>query len=110
MQNPHGMFMVAIRNKVTSPKTIVLKSNVDSKTKIMVIGDSLVKYLRREEFSSKKKTVKVIAHPGSATENMLDYIKLTARRKPDTLIIHNGTNGPSNGVNTIKKRKKTNQS
>ena len=53
---------------------IEIKSNVDSKTKIMVVGDSLVKYLRREELSSKKNNVKVTTHPGSATEDMLHYI------------------------------------
>ena len=34
---------------------------------------------------------------------MLDYIKPTAQRKPDTLIIHIGTNDFTNGVHTMKK-------
>ena len=50
------------------------KSNCDSKTKIMVVGDSLVKYLRWKDVSSKKYNVKVITFPGSTTEDMLDYI------------------------------------
>ena len=33
---------------------IQIKCDGDSKTKIMVVGDLLVKYLRREELSSKK--------------------------------------------------------
>ena len=37
---------------------------------------------------------------------MLDYIKPIARRKPDTLIIHTGTNDLTNGVNTMKKVRK----
>ena len=37
---------------------------------------------------------------------MLDYIKPMARRKPDTLIIHTGTNDLTNGVNTMKKVRK----
>ena len=37
---------------------------------------------------------------------MLDYIKPIAWRKPDTLIIHTGTNGHTNGVNTMKKVRK----
>ena len=69
----------------------------------MVVGDSLVKYVRREELSSKKNNVKVITHLGSTTEDMLDYIKSIARRKLDTLIIHSGTNDLTNGVNTRKK-------
>ena len=69
----------------------------------MVVSDSLVKYLRREELPSKKNNVKVVTHPGSTTKDMPDYIKPIARRKPDTLIIHTGTNDPTNGVNTMKK-------
>ena len=82
---------------------IKIKSSGDSKTKIMVVGDSLVKHLRREELSSKKNNVKIITHTRSITEDMLDYIKPVARRKPDTLIIHTGTNDLTNGVNTMKK-------
>ena len=47
----------------------------------MVVGDSLVKYLAREDLSSKKNNVKVITHTGSTTEDTLDYIKPIARRK-----------------------------
>ena len=86
---------------------IKIKSNVDSKTKIMVIGDLLVKHLRPGDLLFKKNTVKVITHPGSATKDILDYINPIACRKPDTLIIHIGTNGHTNGVNTIKKIRKT---
>ena len=85
---------------------IKIKSSGDSKTKIMVVGDSLIKYLRREELPSKKNKVKVLTHPGSATEDMLDYIKSIAWRKPDTLIIHAGTNDLTNGVNTMKRVRK----
>ena len=63
----------------------------------MVVGDSLVKYVRREELSSKKNNVKVITHPGSTTEDMIDYIKPIARRKPEREL--------TNGINTIKKKK-----
>ena len=85
---------------------IKINSNGDSKTKIMVVGDSLVKYLRREKSSFKKNNVKVITHPGSTTEDILDYIKPIARRKPGIFIIHTGTNDLINGVNTIKKVRK----
>ena len=85
---------------------IKIKSNGDSKTKIMVVGDSLVKHLRGEELCSKKSNVKVITHPGSTIEDVLDYIKPIAQRKPDTLIIHTGTNDLTNGVNTMKKVRK----
>ena len=50
------------------------KSNGDSETKIIVVDDSLVKYLRWENLSSKTYNVKVITYPESTTEDMLDYI------------------------------------
>ena len=37
---------------------------------------------------------------------MLDYIQPIARRKPDTLIIHTGSNDLTSGVNTMKKVRK----
>ena len=37
---------------------------------------------------------------------MLYYIKLIAQRKPDSLVIHTGTNDLTNGVNTMKKVRK----
>ena len=39
-------------------------------------------------------------------EDMLDYVRLIARRKPDTWIIHTGTNNLTNGVNKIKNLRK----
>ena len=96
------------RHSSRKPKidNIKINCNGDSKIKIMVVGNSLVKYLRREKLSSKKNNVKVITHNASTTEGMLDYIKAIARRKPDTLIIHTGRNHLTNGVNTMKKVRK----
>ena len=85
---------------------IKIKSNGDSKTEVMVVGDSLLKHLPREDLSSKKNNVKVITHPRSTTEDMFDYFKPIAQRKPDALIIHTGRNDLTNGVNTIKKVRK----
>ena len=52
---------------------------------------------------SKNNDVKVDAHSGSTTVDMLDYIKPIVRRKPDVLVILTGTNDLKNRVNTIKK-------
>ena len=52
---------------------------------------------------SKNNDVKVDAHSGSTTVDMLDYIKPIVRRKPDVLVILTGTNDLKNGVNTMKK-------
>ena len=68
----------------------------------MVIGDSIVKYLRSDELSSTDKS----NHPGCYSGVMVDYVKPVARKKPDTLIIHVETNDLTKGVNTMKKVRK----
>lgn len=50
--------------------------------------------------------VKVIGHSGSTTDDLLDYIKPIARKQPDILIIHTGTNDLINGVTTKKEVRK----
>ena len=55
---------------------IKIKSNAHIKINIMIVGDFLVEYLRREELSSKKKNVKVITHPGCTTEEKTCLITL----------------------------------
>ena len=42
----------------------------------------------------------------AATENMLDYVEPVVRKKPDTVIIHTGTNDLTNGVKTMNMVKK----
>ena len=61
---------------------IKIESNGDSKSKIMVVGNLLVKYLRWQELSSKKNNVKVITHPESTIKDILDHIKQITQRKP----------------------------
>ena len=88
-------------NPINNGKPDSYKRN-PPKTKVTVTGDSMIKYLRHDSLSSKNNDVKVDAHLGSTTLDMLDYIKLIVRRKPDVLVIHTGTNDPTNGVNTMR--------
>ena len=74
--------------------------------KVMVIGDSIVKYLRSDELSSNDKSISIIKHSGCSSEDMVDYVKPIATKKPDTLIIHVGTNDSTKGANTMKKVRK----
>ena len=52
---------------------------------------------------SRDHTVKILAHPGATTVDMIDYIKPELRHKPDIIILHCGTNYITNDVNTVKK-------
>ena len=47
----------------------------------------MIKYLKRDNLSSKNNDVKVDAHPRWTRLDMLDYIKPIVRRKPDVLVI-----------------------
>ena len=48
----------------------------------------------------------MLTQSGATTEDMLDYFKPMVRKKPDTVIIHTGTNDLTNGVKTMNKVKK----
>ena len=78
-------------------------SNISKKG--MGSGDSIVKYLRSDELSSSDKSISIMKHSGCSSEDMVDYVKHVARKKPDTLIIHVGKNDLAKGVNTMKVRK-----
>ena len=53
-------------------------------------------------FHQKNRDIKIITHPGSTSNGMLEYIKPIIRRKPHVLPIHAGTNDLANNVNMIK--------
>ena len=45
----------------------------------------MVKYLRRKDLSSQDKDIKIVTHLGSTTNNMMDYIEIRIRRKPNAV-------------------------
>ena len=81
-------------------------SNNNTRKKITVIGDSMVKFLRSDEMSSVNNAVNVMKHPGSTTDDMVDYVRPVTRKKPDVIIMHVGTNDLTKGVNTMSKVRK----
>lgn len=48
-----------------------------------VVGNSITKCLHSIELSTSEQSNKVLKHPGCSTENVIDYIKTIARKKPD---------------------------
>ena len=77
--------------------------NSNISKKVMVIDDSIVKYLRSDEFSLSDKSISIMKHLGFL-DDMVDYVKPVVRKKPDTLTIHVGKNDLKNGVNMRKVR------
>ena len=88
------------RNKNGKPNLDFNKKKSPEK-KVTITRNSMIKYLRRENLSSRNNEYKIPAHPGSTTKNIFDYIKPVVRKKPDLLVIHNGRNDFTNGVITI---------
>ena len=65
----------------------------------------MIKYINAQEIS-RSSSVKIRSHPGATTEDLIDYVKPTARKKPKMMIIHSGTNDITNKVNTLQKIRK----
>ena len=50
--------------------------------------------------------VNIRFHPGTTTEDIVDFIKPVIRKKPDAVIIHAGTNDLTDGTNAMKQVRK----
>ena len=80
--------------------------NKAGRNKVVVIDDSLVKYLKPNNLASRENFVKVSTQSGATTEDILVCIKSGVRKNPDTAIMHTSTNDLTNGVKTMNKVKK----
>ena len=74
-------------------------------TEIIIVGDSMIKHVNGREVS-RDNSVKIRCHPGATADDIIDYVRQTARKKPDMIIIHTGTNDIQNKVNTLQKVRK----
>ena len=99
-------------------KTTVHKDNDDSnlikrqstktsvvKKEVFIIGDSMIKYVNGRGVS-RNDSVKVRSYLGATTDDFIDYVRPTVRKKPNLIIIHSGTNDIQNNVNTLQKIRK----
>ena len=80
-----------------------VRGNKTPKKDIVIIGDSMIKYVNGRETSS---SVKIRSHPGATTEDLIDYVRPTARKNPKMMVIHSGTNDLTYKVNTLQKIRK----
>ena len=74
-QNPGKSQQTIAENENTNHdrKTPVSKSNFSTgRRKVTLVGDSMTKFVRREELSSKQNNFKVLTHPGATTVDMVD--------------------------------------
>ena len=71
----------------------------------MIVGESMIKHVNGREVS-RDDSVKIRWHLGATTDDIVDYVRETARMKPDMIIIHTGTNDIQKKVNTFQKVRK----
>ena len=76
-----------------------VRDNKTLKKDFVIIGDSMIKYINTQEIS-RSSSVKIRSHPGATTEDLIDYVRPTARKKTKMMVIHSGTNDIKNKVNT----------
>ena len=50
---------------------------------------------------SRSSSVKIRSHPGTTTKDLIDYVRPTARKETERMVIHSGTNDITNNVNTL---------
>ena len=70
-----------------------------------ILGDSLIKYANGREVS-RNDSVKVRSHLWATTDDIIDYVWPTVRKKPNLIVIHCGTNDIQKNVNTLQKIRK----
>ena len=62
----------------------------------------MIKYVNGREVS-RNNPVKMRSHPGARTDDFIDYVRPTVRKKPNLIIIHIGINDTQNNINTLQK-------
>ena len=65
----------------------------------------MIKHVNGREIS-RDNSVKIRCHLDATTDDIIDYVRPTARKKPDMMIIHTGTIDIQNKVSTLQKVRK----
>ena len=86
------------KQRKTTQQTKTVRKN------ITIIGDSILNGLE-EAGMQKDHNVKVRAHSGATTRDIIDDIKPVVRKRPSCVIIHSGTNDLTQGIDSIENMK-----
>ena len=81
-------------------RSINKTSNNNTLNNIVVIGDSMLNNINAHELSKSKK-VDVLNFPGATSSDIVNEIDEELKGKPESLIIHIGTNDLTNNINLL---------
>ena len=84
------------RNKQTDNSFHESPRNQNKQQSVVILGDSIVNYQDERKQSSTRRIVNVRSFPEVTTVDLLDFCKPSARKKPDVVIVHIGTNDLGN--------------
>ena len=90
-------------NKKTISSVETKSSNINhhNKKTIEIIGDSMLLGINEKDIRDDN-IIRVRPHSGAKSYDMVDLIKVTARRKPDAVVIHVGSNDFNNPNEKVK--------
>ena len=72
----------------------------DQSRQVTIIGDSMLHGISDRGLMNRQRKVYVKVNPGANTQDIVDHLKPVVRRRPDTIIIHTGTNDITSGTDT----------
>lgn len=72
--------------------------NRENRKTTIIVGDSIISKLDGWRMSNKDNHVVVRPFPGATADDLKDYIKPLLRRKPNSMILHIGTNNLRNDI------------
>ena len=79
--------------------------NGNARKEVIIIGDSRLNNVNSRRLSKSKK-VEVLNFPGATSNDILGKIDDVLNRKPESLIVHAGTNDLTNEINLLNNVKK----
>ena len=100
---------LTVKNKsVETPQFKLTRKTLSntSNNKVIVVGNSITKFLRSVELRTSERSITVMKHRGCSTEDMIDYVKPIARKNLDIILLYVGTNDLTKGINTKKNIRK----
>ena len=84
------------------PQKENLKNENKNQSNLIICGDSILNGVDGDGISTKKNRTIVRCFPGATSDDMKDFVKPLAKKKPDKMILHVGTNDIFKEINTIE--------
>ena len=89
------------QNQQSKTPTPSKQQQQNQRSNVIIFGDSMLNGIEGNRMSCSKNKIAVHHLGGGTTTDMLDMTRILAKRNPEVLIMHAGTNDLTNDINTI---------